>query len=400
MNKVNQVSEFVERIFEIYNFDKADFFYKWDDEEFENYEIPLFPNGEFDDEILNRLSIKLGLTVDEILSLDDVVAYKYWEKYKYFELYDSFLEVCDWNFKYKEQPTAIQALLHSFGAETSAQRRYDYNDIKERMINLLKEMDAYMPGTYHPNATIENLTIKTEVLFSFPEITKMIKSFIDMVEKTKAFFFKALKEQPTQEEINEHNFLVNALEIVDVVMPSVIMTYDNICKYKQAYIEEDYEDYFSYVKVKSFIGTGILNPGINPWRCKEFFDDIELVKKLAYIFPEIKPQMRKFEMEVSKFCCDFIWSDAEPIQYNKDDEQYLIEYEYTPLKEHTKIYVIKNLEEIYDWGNYISKIQKATGPVIDGGLNIPNRYYLFDREISLLRIQKRVALLNGGNNNG
>lgn len=211
MNRANQVATFVERIFDLYHLNKYGFFYESDEDTFEQYETPLFPSEEIDVATMNRLSIKLGLTPDEILSLDESVMYKYWSKYPFFELYDLFLNAWAWNCQYQEKPSSAQALLFMFdkNSEISAQQRYDYKSVEERMLKLLKEMDAFLPGTFHPNATVTNLTIETEVLFSFPEITEMIRSYINMVEKAKVYFFKALKEQLSQDEVNEYNFLVN-----------------------------------------------------------------------------------------------------------------------------------------------------------------------------------------------
>lgn len=406
LNKAKQVANFVEEIFDLYHLSKFGFFYDVDEDTFEEYEIPLFSSGEIDDTTLNRLSIKLGLTIDEILSCDDVVKEKYWSKYPFLKLYDLFLDEWYWNARYKK-PTTDEALLYAIFNETSeipAEKRYDYKSVEERMLTQLKELDEFMPGTFHQNATITNLTIETEVLFSFPQITELLCSYIEMVETAKKLFFKALKGQLTQDEINEYNFLVNVLVITDVVMPGTLITYDNVCSYKQAYIEEGFDDFFSYARIRSFVGTGELYKGVDPWRCKEFFDDIELVKKLANIFPEIKSQMRNFEMNVTNFYCDFIWSDAEHISSSPEEEEFdKWTGEYVPLeqraKEHTRLYVEKNQDELFDWGNYIKAIQKAAGPTIDGGLEIPNRSHIFNRKALFLRMQKRVATNIGGNNN-
>lgn len=405
LNKTNQVTSFVEKIFELYHLNKYGFFYESDEDTFEQYEIPLFQSGEIDDATMNRLSIKLGLSLDEILSLDETVIYKYWNKYPFFELYDFFLEEWAWNAKYKEKLTAEEAFLYAIFNETfeiPAEKRYDYTSVKDRMITQLKELDAFMPGTFHPNATITNLTIETEVLFSFPQITEMLCSYIVMVETVERLFFKALKEHLTQDEINEYNFLVNALEITDIVMPSTLITYDNVCRYKQAYIEEGYNDFFSYAKIRTFVGTGVLCPGVDPWKCKEFFDNMELVNKLANIFPAIKEQMRKFAMKAKKFQCTFVWSDAKPITFSDEEEQDLLDCGMAiPLderaKEPTIVYVDKTKEELFDWEVYIDRLSRATSPTAKGGLNVRPIDIHSLPPYSIKRMQRRVELKNGGN---
>ena len=378
LNKANQVSNFVEEIFDLYHLNKNDFFFEYNKETFTEQKISLFSNNVIDNDTLKRLSIKLGLNTDEILSLDESVMFKYWNKYRFFKLYNLFLDAWAWNSRYEEKQVTPNILLNAiFNDKINFPKteRYDYKSVKERMIRQLKEMDAFIPGTFHPNATVTNLTIETEVLFSFPEITEMLQSYIEMVEKTEMLFFKALKKTLTQNEINEYNFLVNALEITDIVMPTVLITYDNVCKYKQVYIEEGYNDFLSYAKVRNFVGTGNLCKGVNPWRCKEFFDDIELVGKLANIFPAIKEQMRKFAMRVKNFQCVFTWSDAKPITFSDEDEQELLNCGMSiPLeeraKEQTIVYVDKTKDELFDWEFYIDKLTLATSPTAKGGLNV------------------------------
>lgn len=405
LSKAKQVSIFVEEMFDLYHINRFGFFSELDDDTFEEYEIPLFPSEEIDNDIMRRLSIKLGLSENEILSLDETVKYKYWNKYSFFKLYDLFLETWSWNSQYKEKMSPIEALLYMFENETCSipiEERYDYKSVKKRLIEQLKEMDVFMPGTFHANASITNLTIETEVLFSFPQITEMVRSYIEMVEKAETFFFRALKGNLSTEEINEYNFLINVLQITDIVMPGVFLTYDNVCNYRQAYIEEGLNDFFSYVKVRSFVGTGVICPGVNPWRCKEFFDDMDLVRKLANIFPEIREQMRKFALRVKKFECFFVWSDAEHIKTSPEEDEFDKQMGcYIPpeqrAKEPTIVYVDKTKDELYDWESYINKINLAISPSAKGGLRVRAVDINALPPYSFKRMQRRMELKTGGN---
>ena len=185
-------------------------------------------------------------------------------------------------------------------------------------------------------------------------------------------------------------------------MPNTLITYDNVCIYKDAYIEENLNEFFSYATVRSFVGTGILYPGVTPWRCKEFFDDMSLVNELAYIFPEIKEQMIKFAMQVKNFKCDFVWSDAEYIHYSEEEQELIDCGMYVPIeersKEHTVIYLNKTKEELYDWNEYIEKINKVASPVANGGIKIRTvDANLFLKRSIVERIQRRFELKKGGN---
>lgn len=411
MRKTSLIEKYVKELFDMYQLSKLGFFVEMDEDpdSLDLVPIQLFPDDEVNDETLNRLSIKLGLTPEEIINCDKKAARRYWNKYPFFRLYSLFLDECQWNSKYKEKVLTEENLLAAIFNDDfkyPAERRYDYASVKDRLIKKLRDIDIYMPGTFHSEASITNLFYRTEFLFSFPEIPEMLSSFIDMIEKVKELFFKALNAQLDQNEVNEYNFLINALEITDIVMPSTLLTYDNVCLYKDAYIEEGFNDFFSYAKVRSLIGTGgPLGHGVNPWRAKEFFDDVEIVKKLVYIFPSMKEQLREFAMLVNCFECTFTWSDANPITFTEAEEKLLNAFDdmYVPMNERigepTTIYVEKTKEELFGWEPYIEQINRAILPPAKGGFVIRPRDPAPPRDIyGMERIQRRVELKIGGRN--
>lgn len=371
MSNIKDVTMFVNEVFDLYGLSKFEFFYDYDEGEY--FEIPLFPYNKMDEDTLNRISIKLGLTRDEILNRDMDAAKKYWNKYQFFSLYSEYLSQWHWDSRYdQKKPSAEEIVFNKIfgdGKGIPVKERYDYQDIKKRMIEQLIEFDKLMPGIYHNNASISKVTINTEVFISFPKIDEMLKSFISMVEYVKKQFFKAVKVGLEEEEINEYNFLVNCLQATDAVMSSVLITYDNVCTYRDAYLEEPYDDFYSYVSIKNFIGT-------DPWRCKEFFDDMELVYEFVDIFPESKAKMRQFAMSVSQFYCCFLWTDSE---------------------EYKRIYVPKKKKEMFDWAPYVEKLNKLAKPVTKGGLKIRERSSCTLLPEGIPRIQRRVELKNGGN---
>lgn len=407
MSKVEKVTSYISNLFELYHMNTYGFFEDYDEELDESVEVPLFRFGKIDEETLQKLSINFGLTKDEILNTDAEAAKRYWNKYPFFRLFSDYMAKWKWNQQFKDpMPSAEELLFNAIFADNKgipAQVRYDIKSVKERLLEQLRAIDEYVPGTYHANAEITDLKVATQTLFSFPQCTEMLRAFLEITERIQELFFRAIKEELSEDEANEMNFLVSWTEAVDVAAPNTIITYDTVRLYRNVYIEEGYDDFFAYVKFKRFIGT-------NPWRCQEFFDDPELVKKLVFTFPQAKGEMRKFALELTKFECDFLWSDAQPIQYSEEEEKELEQIDnmlgarHIPAEERpkvrTQVYVDKNRSETYGWGKYISILKKMSGPVSKGGLEIPDRSHLLDLNNSFKRIQNRVAARIGGSNNG
>lgn len=407
MKKIEKITKYVSDLFELYHMNTYGFFEDYDEDLDTSVEVPLFRYGKIDDETIKKIGVNFGLTKEEILNADMEAGKKYWNRFPFFRMYEEFLAQWKWNQQFKDpMPSAEEYLLNAiFGTKKgiAVRLRYDIPSIKERLIEQLKEIDEYIPGTYHENAQITDLKIATQTVFSFPKCGEMLRAFLQIVERVKELFFKALSEDLTQDEANELNFLVSLTHAVDAVTPSTKITYDTICSYRTVYLEENHEDFYKYVKFKRFAM-------FNPWRCFEFFDDMELVKQLFDAFPQAKGDMRKFALELTKFECDFLWSDAQPIQRSEEEEKELEDIDnwlgvrHIPVEERpkarTRIYVEKNRSETYGWGKYIKLLKKMSGPVIRGGLEIPDRTFPLDRHATFLRIQKRVAAKNGGSNNG
>lgn len=427
MPTVEQITEFVKKIFERYRVLDTEFFTTYDDDENCMVDCPLFPYGKIDDDTLERLSVHLGLTKQEILNMDESASLRYWNKYPFFRLSWNYLESWNWYAHCKgEYPTAEDFLINAIFTENEgypAKRRYQYQDVKKRLISKLKELDAFMPGTFHKGAEITDLSIQTEVIFSFPKCAEMVRSYIDMVNRTKELFFKAVHSDLNIEEINELNFLASWLRASDAVMPSVNITYPNICIYRSAYLEENLDDFYSYVKLRRYTYETVTNKEDSyglysyaltgrysnylssmdfvPWRCKEFFDYPDLVQEIVNISPAAKSSMREFAMLVANFSCWFAWSDADPIVFSDEEEQMMHDFnesigeEDVPLerraKEHTHIYVEKNKAELEDWEEYTKRIIKAASPAAQGGVVLPKRdYELLGGANAVMRTMKRI----------
>lgn len=407
MKSKEQVTQYVRDYFDRYELNDYDFFISSEEDEYgrsEKVDIMLFPFDEMDAETLSRISLRTGLSIEEILNCDEQAATRYLQKYPFIHLFKVYKERCEWYSQYKtEFPSAREWLLNAIFTENPGypvEMRYNHASIKLRLINKLKEIDAVMPGIYHENAEITELMFRTDVFISFPDCGNMMRSFIDMVNRLKELFFKALQTELSEEEINEFNFLGSRLNASDVTAPTFAMNYDTLCKYRKVYIEENLADFFSYVKIRAFVKSV-------PWRCKEFFDDMSLVNEFVNIFPQSKSMMREFALSVSKFECVFVWSDAQPIMYSPEEEAELnsiddmMGYKHLPYeqreKEHTRIYVEKTSEEMFGWEDYVKKITDAVAPPSIGGLALPKREVdLSDTNTNIQRMKRRVEAKYGG----
>lgn len=409
MPTAEQITKFVKKVFDRYHAMDIDFFTTYDDDTKCLVECPLFPSGEIDESTLERLSLHLGMTKLEILNMDESASLRYWEKYSFFRLFHNYMDSWNWTAHYEgHKPTAEDLLINAIFTENEgypAKRRYHYQNIRERLVTKLRELDAFIPGIFHECAEITDLSIQTEVFFSFPECAEMVSSYIDMVDRTKELFFKALHFDLDIDEANELNFLASWLQASDAVMPSINITYPNVCIFRSVYLEENFDDFYSYVKIRRYTYGSLSQMDFVPWRCKEFFDYPDLMQEFVNISPQAKSTMREFAMLVANFSCYFSWSDAEPIAFTLGTESELNDYyemldekdtspEERP-KEHTHIYVEKTEAELEDWSEYIPKILRATSPATQGGLLVPQQdLEIFVGYTALKRIQKRVEAKN------
>lgn len=398
MNKKEKVTEYVEGIIQLYQLNPYGLLTEYNEDEDCLVEVPLFPYDEIDDETLKKITLRTGLTKREILSTDEKAATKYWDKFRFFDLNLDYQGCTLIYSKYRNEEEAKVGFLRSLCGidEYAVGTKYDVDSIYQRMIEQLVEIDSVMPGTMHENAEITNLSIQTESCFSFPEIGTMITAFMEIVEHADMLFKKVLyQETMSEDEINEYNFLINWLDARDLVAPAYLINYDLVSTCRDAYIEEGCTDILSCARIKRWVDS-------SPWRCKEFFDDMELVKKFVEIFPDSKAKMRQFSMDVTKFKCIFVWSDAEPIVFSDEtEEEDMLTGDYIPLdqraKKRTEVYVKKNTEEMYGYEEYAQKIHKMSLPESKGGIPAKERINRLD----IRKIERRINLMHkGGKANG
>lgn len=409
MKKTDKITQYVSDLFDRYCMHSFGFFSDYDEKTDSTVEVPLFRTGKVDNETLKRISIHFGVTTEEIENTDKAAATRYWDKYPFFSLYHQYRHLWNWNQQYKDpEPTAGEYLLNAILGDNNGipvRIRYDISSVKERLIEQLKEYDKVFPGTYHAGAEITDLKISTQTIFSFPKCPDMLRSFLEMVKRYKELFIKAVEQDLHEDEVNELNFLASWLAVKDRVHTGTQMTYDNILRFREIYRKENLQNFYDFVVVKA--------PFFDccPWRCREFFDDISLVQEYVDVYPLAKSKMRQFGMELTKFSCDFVWSDAKPVMFSEEEEQELADFEdicgmeHVPIekraKERTRIFVDKNRSEIYGWGSYIKVLKKAYGPVSRGGVVAPVRKpFTLQEENALARLNARIAAKHGGGTNG
>ncbi len=374
---VKKVEEFVTHIFNVYGFDKANYYNLTEEEKRKENadEWPIFTDDVVDEETLQFLRDYTGFTEEELISCDETVLHKYWNQYPFFEL-----EIDKFTDTMFSDVSPENALIRIFGIDKPTENiHFRRADVKKRLIALLHSIDQVMPGTWHKNADIGGLNIITEHMFSYPNCRKIMKALLSMVDEMSGLFFKALHENLLGQDQDRLNFLLNSMDVRDACVPEIALNYENILIYRDIYKKENLSDFLSYAYIRR------LNL-LNLWQCIEFFDDHSLAQKYLNLIPDGKKKLREFAMHVSKFECSFVWTDHELWERIKQEEEMLKhpdldddtffdnmlpDEEYDSA--HTKIWIDKTAEEMGDWIPYIEKIRLAASPANLGGIQAPRR---------------------------
>lgn len=281
MNQAKDIEAYVKKALATFSISGNGYFYTIDSKTGRRIPQELFFCDVIADSVLERLSVDLGISMQDILDMNEEPLKAYYNKYPFFRLYRNYISEWDRQREFSDNLSAEEHLIAAIFGEKSQlkiEKRYDYEDVKKRLVKFLKETDKVMPGTYHEGATINDLTIETECMISYPQITELTRSFLQMLEDVKKLFFKGIHEELEEDEIHLFNLLCSVLIITDIAAPSVYMNYDNLQRYRTIYAKEGLSDFFSYFRVQKFVDT-------EPWRCKEFLDDGVLVQQFINCFP-------------------------------------------------------------------------------------------------------------------
>ena len=373
MADAKKIEEFIKECFADFGLNLAEyFFYDFDDGEWTEMQWA-DESGKLHPKIVPFAGEILGISEKDIYNCNEEAILTWLKKYPYFQYLNPFAAAYERTYfngnAYDKR--RLYEVLFDEKIETPCPTRFDYRDIKNRLINQLKDLNESIPGTYHERAQITKLQISTDNFCHFSEITEMVNSFISMIEKAISLFLKAVKEDLNDEEIHEYNFLVSVLGLRDRYFAKGYLYYSGLIKARELYapLNED-----------NFRNSIIFKRGMNfkPWRCAEFIDDKELVKRYLTAMPEAKGPMREFAISATQFECLFIRSDAQPIQFSPEEEaemaytDEMLGEEPIPLEERAKepiiMYVPKTDEELAGDDAAAKKLVSYCRPLRLGGL--------------------------------
>lgn len=391
MNTAKQIEAFTRDWFDLFGFNYREIVGV---EEHDNGRLDDAPLAIGDDlcmENIVKAADALGVPPDVLISMDRLTLRKQRDKYRFFNL------ACDLEIEYKATYYApgykivrlMDTIFRKDNYELSDQytQRYDRQDIEKRLIELLRRYDINFPGTFHSDAKITNLQIFTLNFCHFKDIGVMCREFLDMVDRLKLLFFKALRTGLTIEEINEYNLLVTITGLKDAVTPKRYLYYRILAKRKEVYLAEASNDFFTYVRLSR-------ERFFYPYRCAEFVENKDLVQRFASIYPHMKHEMREFALGVAKFNCTFMWSDAKPVFLSPEVEPEL-DADFGPIsveeraKEITQVYVPKTATELNGDEKYAELLRVLSGPESLGGVKMPG--FPYSPQLEPARIMARLT---------
>jgi len=341
-----------------------------DDFSVEIVDAPMVVNNQLVTENLAKAAEAFGVKQDDLVNMDDTALRTQLQKYKYFDLLKAFEMAYTATFYAPgyEQTRLIKAI---FGENLDAMKhypsRYDYKDIERRLVELLKEYDKSLPGSFHEGAEITQLSISTGNFCHFKQINELCQEFLAMVEREEHLFFKALDEELQEEEIHEYNLIASTIGLKDALMPSRDnLYYSTLRKRREVYKSEGRSDFFEYVSLSKF-------RFFHPYRCAEFVEDRELVQRFATIYPRMKQEMREFARDAAKFKCCFRWSDDESTKPTDEDIEAFVDgksskEDIMKASGWVEVYVPKTEDELAGDMKYADMLHVASGPESLGGI--------------------------------
>ena len=342
-----------------------------------------FDDDKIDSDLLKSLSEILGISVEDILQTNKVAADKVYFKYPFFSLLNQFekLKYFETKYKFKEDCHIREKLLllDEFDFK-NATIRYSPDNLLERLREQLIKYDKYIPGTFHPNGEITQFHHSESVVIDFSKYRKMMKSFFEVYDRMVSLFFKALKTDLTQDEINEYNLFVSYFRAKEWVGTNLLY-YENICKHREIYISEGFHDFESYARINR------LTTDFEPWICKQFADYPEYAQKYQDIYPSTKKKVLDFCMKIENIWCSYVWSD-DPFVSEETDFYIPLELLPEPRQEINTIYIPKTTEELGEDAKYADLLSKYVSLESEGGL----KRKITEIEYNTYNVMKRMEL--------
>ena len=390
MTNAQQIEQFIRDEFDIFGFNYRDIIgvEETDDEQFAD--APIAIGNELDMINVEKAAEALGVTSDLLIAMDSNALRTQREKYPFFDFGNGLeLEYRSTFFApgYKTARLMDAIFRDDFKASDQYPVRYDRKDVEHRLEELLLRYNETLPGTYHYGAKITNLQISTRNFCHYQHIKDMCWQFLDIVDRVRELFFKALDGELTQEEINEYNISVTITGLTDAVLPTRgYLYYSVLRKRRHVYKSEHFDDFFSYARLSR-------HRFFYPYRCVEFVKDRELVQRFTSIYPHMKQAMREYALDVTKFKCFFVWSDAKPVVFSPEEKNLMeLEFGKLPLdnraKEPTEVYVPKTNEELNGDEDVAELLRVLSGPETLGGVKAAGFSYAL--KIDPTRITARL----------
>lgn len=390
MTKVTKIVDFIHECFDLLGLDIREYFY-YDFDEGNLEEISWCnEDGSINTNAVEYASELLGTTSKDIVSLNNQVFSKWWDKYPYFKY------IKEYEYAYKRtffsdsfDKIRLFETLFNTKYEGGYPTRYDVSNIQVRLEKELLEIDKSLPGTYHHGAEITDIKVAAANFCEFEHITEMTESFIAMVERAKELFLKVVFSDLNNDEIQEYNMLVSSLGIRDKYYPRGYLRYNELVKAK---------DQYKHITPLTFCNEIVMMHSLNfaPWKCKNFIENYDLVKKYLQVVPEAKGHMREFAVAVSQFLCNFTWSDSKSCELSSDEDtesaciDELDNHESFSHKSHSKermeFYVKKNNDELAGDDKASELLLKYCLPERLGGIPVKMPVFNLDTQYSFHRL--------------
>lgn len=359
MKNIDNVQKFIEDVMDRYSIPYGVFFSEYNHNDDRLVKRKVFPQGKIDDYNLNRVCRILGFDGDVILTADKEKANAWFNKYPYFSLMLQY-RTTNYYAEYGTSPAEGRLLSAIFGKKLC--KKYSDEDIKQRLLDTLRQYDSVIPHLYHPDATLDRFTHEEQDFVPFDQVELLVQGFVLLVERHKELFFKIWHLDLTREEINEYNFLTTVLDAQDIAKAGGLLYHHKVLEMLPIFKKEGFEKYESYVKIRKM--------DFEPWRCPRFTDNFSLAQQYVNIFPKAKENIREFCMQIRNIRCGYTWSDDECV-VDEDDAYAPEEFRTGPYKPLKFIYVPKTEAELGDDLIYAENLSRLAAPPSQNGLVLP-----------------------------
>lgn len=165
---------------------------------------PIEKHGKLQKKTLARAAKSLGLPIEALMQLDGREISSWMTKYPYFKLRSEFekeLEKLRYGPRLAEHRLLKAILGDQIHNHDVLPVQYNYRSVYQRLLELLRQMDKEVPGTFHEGAAMQGLRIGTAQLCHFSKIKELCDSYLEMVKRENELFQAALTNELSESEI-------------------------------------------------------------------------------------------------------------------------------------------------------------------------------------------------------